>query len=103
MKSVLALLVTLSAVSANAGWFLKRHIGTVTRSNHQYHCSFKNKTDGSLDMKYVVFYMDSTFDKGGSDAHQERIDHVIRSGESVKYSIDMPIHHTVSHCTYLAR
>ncbi|WP_413288298.1 hypothetical protein [Bdellovibrio sp. HCB337] len=103
MKSILFLAITATAMSANAGWFLKRHTGTLTSTSNHYHCSFKNKTNNSLDMKYVVFYMDSTFDKGGSTTQQDRIDHVIRSGESAKYSMEKPVHYTVSHCTYLAR
>lgn len=103
MKSILFLAITATAVSANAGLFLKRYTGTLTSSAGYYHCSFKNNTDNSLDMKYVEFFLKSNFDKIESKTQTNRIDHVIRTGESAKYSMAKPVHHTVSHCTYLAR
>lgn len=103
MKSILFLAITATAMSANASWFLKRYTGTLTSTGNHYHCSFKNQTNNSLDMKYVEFFLDGTFDKITPKTQDYRIDHVIRSGESAEYSMEKPVHYTVSHCTYLAR
>ena len=102
MKALFAALVTLAAVSsANA---LESHYGKLTKKGHIYTCSLTNKSNHTMDMKYVEF----TFTRIGGHGDNiftetKRIDHRVRSGEKVAYSVRPNFVQTADFCRYIAR
>ncbi|MFS4459170.1 hypothetical protein [Bdellovibrio sp. HCB2-146] len=101
MKSLLVLLVTVSAFAAQAK--LDSHYGKVSRRGNVWTCTLNNKTDGTLDMKYVVFAFERLGSHGdGQWQVQERIDQRVRSGEKLSSSV-REVAHTAQYCKFLAR
>lgn len=100
MKAILALLVTVSAFSAHA---LESHYGKVSRRGNVWTCSLNNRTDGTLDMKYVVFAFTRLGNKGDANWQvRERIDQRVRSGESLTAQVRQ-VAHTADYCKFMAR
>lgn len=101
MKALLATLVTLSAFSAHA---LESHYGKLTQRGHVYTCTLTNKTNNTLDMKYVEF---SFLRIGGHGDHEftvrNRIDERVRSGEKISDSVSQAFVQTAYGCKYIAR
>jgi hypothetical protein len=100
MKAILALLVTVSAFSAQA---LESHYGKARKSGNALTCSITNKSEGTLDMKYVVFGVSYLGRHGNDGQVQERIDQRVRSGESYTAKVRESGILTVDYCRFLAR
>jgi hypothetical protein len=89
-------------VSAGA-WGLDSHYGRVSRRGSDYSCTFYNNTGHALNMKYVVFHVDSfSGDDLGNDV-QERIDKIVYPGHSLTSSKNLIGAYTVSYCLFLSR
>jgi len=100
MKAILALLVTVSAFSAQA---LESHYGKARQSGNALKCSITNNSEGTLDLKYVVFGVTYLGRHGNDGQVQERIDQRVRTGESYTAKVRASGVHTVDYCRFLAR
>ncbi len=100
MKAILALLVTVSAFSAQA---LESHYGKARKSGNTVTCTITNRSEGTLDMKYVVFGVSYLGRHGDDGQIQQRIDQRIRTGETYTARVSAPRAHTVDFCRFLAR
>jgi hypothetical protein len=101
LKTILFFLVTATAFSANA--VLESFYGRVSQSGFNYTCTYKNTTDSTLDMKYVVFDVEFNSGESFSPPIQERIDRTVRSGNRISASAEIIGAYTVQHCRFLAR
>ncbi len=101
MKAFVVLLIALSSVVAQAG--LKSYTGKVTKNGFNYSCSFTNNTDNTLDMKYVVFSLEGVSYDRPVTYSSVRIDERVRSGESIKHTMNVSVRQTATFCTYQAR
>lgn len=100
MKTLLALLVTVSAFSAHA---LESHYGKVSRRGNVWTCSLSNKTEGTLDMKYVVFALTRMGSHGDGEFQvKNRIDERVRSGETLTSKVHA-VAHSADYCKFMAR
>lgn len=102
MKSLLFFLVTAATLSANAG-FLEPHIGRVKQSGSKSTCTLLNKTNSTLDMKYVVFRVESYSGEGMGTELQTRIDRRVHPGNAIKASAETGLGNNVNHCYFLSR
>ena len=102
MKALFAALVTLAAVSsANA---LESHYGKLTTRSFKYTCTLKNKSNNTLDMKYVEFNFTRVGGHGDNTFNvTKRIDHRVRTGETVSYTVTANNVQTADLCRYIAR
>jgi len=103
MKTLLTMATILSAVSTQA-WGLESHYGRVSQRGHIYTCHFTNKTNHTLDMKYVEFSFLRIGGHGDNEfTVQKRVDVRVQPGESIRHSVRPNHVQTVYHCKYLAR
>lgn len=102
MKVFAFLLV--SALSLTAGaWGLDSHYGVVSNHGSDYTCTFHNKTNHALDMKYVVFNVDRMSGDSNSNDVQDRIDKVVAAGDTLSASTNIVGPYVVNYCKFLAR
>ncbi len=101
MKTLLALLVTMTALSAQA--WLKSHYGKLKNRGSTYTCTLTNKTNDTLDMKYVVFSFETLSGESAPYDVQNRIDKRVRSGESITASVNETYAYKANVCKFLAR
>ena len=103
MKAFLTVILTLTAVSAQAV-LLESHYGKVSRRGHVYTCHFTNRTNHTLDMKYVEFLFLRIGGHGDAEfTVRERIDYRVQPGNSVSYSVRPNFVQSVYHCKYISR
>ena len=102
MKALFAALVTLAAVSSAHA--LESHYGKLTKRGHNYTCTLTNKSNNTLDMKYVEFNFTRIGGHGDNVFNvTKRIDHRVRSGETVSYTVNPNFVQTADFCRYIAR
>ncbi|XGC79446.1 hypothetical protein ACES2L_08915 [Bdellovibrio bacteriovorus] len=101
MKMFLFLLLSVSAATAGAK-FLESHYGSLRTRGFEHHCAFKNNTGGTLDMKYVVFTFRPLSPDNNDYDVQERIDQIVRPGETA-YAKIHESRDTAVYCRFLAR
>lgn len=103
MKAMLALALTFAAVSAQA-WGLDSHYGKLTQNGNKYSCSFTNKSNQALDMKYVEFSFVRIGGHGDAEfTVSNRVDHLVGPGESVSYSVRPNFVQSAFYCRFLSR
>ncbi|MNT89388.1 hypothetical protein D3C72_2301040 [compost metagenome] len=90
-------------VSFSAFAILDSHYGRVKANGFKYTCSYKNKTNSTLDMKYVVFTFANTSGENPDYDVQVRIDKRVQPGDTVSSSVHEAGAHSASHCHFLAR
>ena len=100
MKALLALLVTMSAFSAQA---LESYYGKAGKSGNVLTCKLTNRSAATLDMKYVVFNVTQMGRHGNDGSVQQRVDQRVRSGETLTARVQATGVHTVQTCAFLAR
>lgn len=103
MKAALVLVsATLLSTSAFA---LESFYGRVSYSGGEYYCSYTNNTGAALDFKYVNFGMERRAGRGDNREfrHQERIDSVVRSGETVTAGSGLSMRYIANDCKFQAR
>ncbi len=101
MKALLALMVTTVAFSAHA---LESHYGKLTKRGHVYTCSLTNKTNATLDMKYVEFKFLRIGGHGDNYfTVKNRIDTRVRTGEKIAMSARATSVQTAEGCRFIAR
>ena len=102
MKALFAALVTLAAVSSAHA--LESHYGKLTKRGHNYTCTLTNNSNNTLDMKYVEFNFTRIGGHGDNVFNvTKRIDHRVRSGETVSYTVNPNFVQTADFCRYIAR
>ena|SRR3989344_3117269 len=101
MKAILFLLITASSFSAHA--ILESFYGRVTSRGSVHHCTYRNTTHSTLDMKYVAFDVELSTGDSMGHTEQKRIDRFVAPGERITASMDIPLHYIVRHCRFLAR
>jgi len=101
LKTILFFLVTATAFSANA--ILESYYGRVSHYGFTHTCTYKNTTDVTLDMKYVVFDIDPNFGDSYVQPIQLRIDRKVRPGRRISASTEIIGPYTVQNCRFLAR
>lgn len=100
MKAVLVLLATVVSFSAQAR--LISHNGVLKQRGLTWNCSMNNKTNRTLDLKYVVFTLASPGD-GHDYTIQDRVDIRIQPGETAKASTSTSVNSTGGYCQFLER
>ena len=100
MKVILALLVTVSAFSAQA---LVSHYGKARLSGNVLKCSITNNTEGTLDLKDVVFGVTYLGRHGNDGQVKDQIDQRVRTGESYTAKVRASGVHTIDYCRFMAR
>lgn len=103
-KAVLFFLTTATVLTAQARIGLESHYGKLTTWGFEATCTFQNKTQEALDMKYVVFALETT--PSGNSYYEDytiRIDRVVRSGETVSFTTLTPAFREAKYCRFMAR
>jgi hypothetical protein len=102
MKALFAALVTLAAVSSAHA--LESHYGKLTTRGFKYTCTLKNKSNHTMDMKYVDFAFTRVGGHGDNTFNvTQRIDQRVRSGETASYTVSANNVQTADHCRFIAR
>jgi hypothetical protein len=99
MKAVLILLATVVSFSAHA---LISHNGVLKQRGLTWNCSMNNKTNRTLDLKYVVFTLASPGD-GNDYTIQDRVDIRVQPGETAKASTNTSVNSSGGYCQFLER
>lgn len=103
MKPLIILLLTTTTLFANAGIILKRHFGRLKQDGMISTCSVRNSTDRTLNLKYVVFHVEAFSGEDLGYDEQIRIDRIVKSGEAIRVSAEIPLTRRVTYCYFLAR
>ncbi|MNL14057.1 hypothetical protein D3C87_1349860 [compost metagenome] len=101
MKALLLFLVTAASFSAHA--ILDSHYGKVKSYGFKYTCSYYNKTNSTLDMKYVIFNFSGMSGENPDFETQVRIDKRVQPGDTISWSVNESHAFTANHCRFLAR
>lgn len=100
MKAVLVLLATVVSFSAQA---LESHYGVLKQRGLEWKCSLKNKTNRTLDLKYVVFTLAPSSGDSSDTRIQDRVDIRIQPGETASASTSTSVHSHGGTCHFLER
>lgn len=104
MKAMLALAISFAAVSAQASWFMDSHYGKMTSNGSKYTCTFTNKSNRPLDMKYVEFSFTRIGGHGDADfTVSNRIDQLVGPGQTIVQSVRPNYAQTGYVCRYISR
>lgn len=100
-----AVLVLFASLVSTSAFALESFYGRVSYSGGEYYCTFTNNTGGSLDFKYVNFGMERRAGRGDNREfrHQERIDSVVRSGETITAGSGLSMRYIANDCKFQAR
>ena len=102
MKMILLALVSVTALSANAIG-LESYYGKVSQHGRDYYCTYTNKTNKTLDMKYVAFDADRIHGDSHSEMIQTRIDRKVAPGKTITAGTEVSHIYTVNTCKFQAR
>ena len=99
MKTVIALLATVTSLSANA---LESNYGKLSYSAGEYHCTLTNN-GAAKDLKYVVYNMERRAGKERDVVVQQRLDAVVAAGETITDDSGLSASLIGRYCRFLAK
>jgi hypothetical protein len=89
MKTLIALLVTMSAFSAQAR--MDSHYGKATKKGVKYACTYTNATGSTLDMKRVEFQFSAMGRHGEDVTVTNNVAQRVQPGYSITSVVSAPI------------